>query len=117
MFRREIKKQFNENKYNLLTQKGIHQKTQLQFVSYQKQAIGCVASVLLGSMFMWRYLTFPHFHKSPLDPDVLPSGEYAPTGNTPLVSTPPTPIVLLISLDPCSSVQHFPGRKIATKAH
>ena len=29
MFRREVKKQFNDNKYNLLTRKGVLQTTQL----------------------------------------------------------------------------------------
>ena len=63
MFKREVKKQFNENKYNLLTRKGGLQTTHLSKRPFQKQLIGTVALMVLGFSFTKRYYTFPHYHK------------------------------------------------------
>ena len=83
MFRRDVKKQFNENKYNLLTRKGAYQTTQLGKLPYQKQLMGSVASMILGFNFTKRFYTFPHFHKDTSHPMLLANGELHPNEHQP----------------------------------
>ena len=78
MFRRDVKKQFNESKYNLLTQKGVKQTTQLNRFCTQKHLIGTMALFVLGFNFTKRFYTFPHFHKDESQPMLLANGELHP---------------------------------------
>jgi hypothetical protein len=73
-----VKKQFNENKYNLLTQKGVKQTTQLQKLPFQKQLMGTMGLMILGFNFTKRFYTFPHFHKDSSHPMLLANGELHP---------------------------------------
>ena len=59
MFRREVKKQFNESKYNLLIKKGAYQQTHMIKVPFQKHLVGTFALVVLGFNFTKRYYTMP----------------------------------------------------------
>ena len=83
MFRREVKKQFNENKYNLLTRKGPMQTTQLAKFSYPKHMIGTIAMVVLAMNFTKRYYTLPHYHKDTSKPMFLSNGELHPMEKQP----------------------------------
>eukprot|EP00347_Sterkiella_histriomuscorum_P002377 403368388 len=87
MFRREIKKQFNENKYNILTRKGVRQTSHLTRVPFQKQVIGSLALMVLGFNYTKRYFTFPHHHHDPNEPVLLANGELAPFENQPAGAT------------------------------
>ena len=78
MFSRQVKKQFNENKYNLLTQKGFKQTTQLQKLPIQKHVIGTFALVVLGFNFTKRFYTFPHYHKDTSQVMYLANNELHP---------------------------------------
>ena len=83
MFRREVKKQFNENKYNLLTRKGHMQTTQLAKFPFQKHLIGTLAMMVLGFNYTKRYYTFPHYHKDTSKPMFLSNGELHPMEKQP----------------------------------
>ena len=96
MFHRDVKKQFNENKYNVLTAKGINlkvmtlcigalQRSQLAKVPFQKQLVGSLALMVLGFNFTKRYFTFPHAHKDESKPMLLLNGELHPFENQPAV--------------------------------
>ena len=87
MFRREVKKQFNENKYNLLTRKGAYQLTHQQKRPFQKQLIGTVALGVFGFNVTKRYCTFPHYHKDSHHAYTLANGELHPFDKQPVVST------------------------------
>ena len=87
MFRRDIKKQFNENKYNVLTRKGIRQSSQLHRVPFHKHAVGTFALVALGFNVTKRWCTFPHHHKDQSKPMLLFNGELAPYENQPKGAT------------------------------
>ena len=78
MFRREVKKQFNTNKYNLMARKGTQQVTHLERAPFQKQLVGTVALMILGLNFTKRYYTFPHHHKDTSKPMYLANGELHP---------------------------------------
>ena len=78
MFRREVKKQFNESKYNLLTRKGAYTITHQQKRPFQKQLVGTVCLSILGFNVTKRYYTFPHFHKDTSHPLTLANGELHP---------------------------------------
>ena len=97
MFHRDVKKQFNENKYNVLTAKGMTfklnytsnvgamQRSQLSKVPFQKQLVGSLALIVLGFNFTKRYYTFPHAHKDESKPMLLLNGELHPYENQPAV--------------------------------
>ena len=78
MFRRDVKKQFNENKYNLLSRKGSAQTTHLAKSPFQKQMVGAFALMVMGVSYTKRYLTFPHYHKDTSHPMLLSNGELHP---------------------------------------
>ena len=86
MFRREIKKQFNENKYNLLTQKGIYATTHQAKRPFQKAVAGSICLSFLGFNVTKRYYTFPHYHKDTSHPLTLANGELHPFEKQPAVS-------------------------------
>ena len=86
MFRREVKKQFNESKYNLLTRKGAYAITHQQKRPFQKQLVGTVCLSILGFNVTKRYYTFPHYHKDTSQPLTLANGELHPFENQPAVS-------------------------------
>ncbi len=86
MFRREIKKQFNEGKYNLLTRKGLNQQTHQQKRPFQKQLVGTVALTILGFNVAKRYCTLPHYHKDTSHALTLANGELHPFEKQPAVS-------------------------------
>ena len=81
MFRRDIKKQFNENKYNYLTAKGINQRTHMVKVPFQKHMVGYCAMIILGLNFTKRYYTMPHAHKDTSKPMLMFNGELHPYEN------------------------------------
>ena len=78
MFRRDVKKQFNAAKYNLLTQKGARQQTHQTKRPMQKQVVGTIALTILGFNVTKRYYTFPHYHKDSSQPMRLANGELHP---------------------------------------
>ena len=78
MFRREVKKQFNDNKYNLLTRKGANQTTHMQKLPFAKQMVGTMALMVLGFNFTKRYYTMPHHHKDSSKPITLSNGQLHP---------------------------------------
>ena len=78
MFRRDVKKQFNESKYNLLARKGANQKTHMVKVPYQKHLVGTVALVFLGFNYTKRFYTMPHAHKDTSKPMTMFNGELHP---------------------------------------
>ena len=86
MFRREIKKQFNENKYNLLTRKGATQITHQQKRPFMKQVSGTIALTVLGFNVTKRYCTFPHYHKDHSHEMTLANGELHPFEHQHVVS-------------------------------
>ena len=86
MFRREIKKQFNENKYNLLTMKGVHARTHQDKRPFQKAVAGTICLSILGFNVTKRYYTFPHFHKDTSKPLTLANGQLHPFEQQPPVS-------------------------------
>ena len=63
MFRRDIKKQFNETKYSMLTSKGVYSRTHMRSVPFQKHLVGTVALFVIGFNYTKRYYTMPHAHK------------------------------------------------------
>jgi hypothetical protein len=83
MFRRDVKKQFNENKYNLLTRKGPLQTTQLAKFPFQKHLVGTIALMILGFNYTKRFYTFPHYHKDTTKPMLLANGELHPFESQP----------------------------------
>ena len=95
MFRREIKKQFNENKYNMLTAKGTapiiylkigpQMKSQLSHIPFGKQVVGSLALVFIGFNYTKRYMTFPHHGVDTSKPITLPNGELNPYEKQPPV--------------------------------
>ena len=78
MFRRDVKKQFNETKYNVLTRKGEMARTNMIKVPYQKHLVGTVALVIVGFNFTKRYFTMPHAHKDSSKPMLMYNGELHP---------------------------------------
>ena len=78
MFRRDIKKQFNNNKYNNQIAKGIEQHTHMTKVPFQKHMIGYCALVVLGFNVTKRYYTLPHHHKDESKPMLMYNGELHP---------------------------------------
>ena len=98
MFRREIKKQFNENKYNLLTAKGIYAQTHQQKRPFQKAVAGSLCLGILGFNVTKRYYTFPHFHKDTTKPLTLANGELHPFEKQPAVSNDIRNYAMLIYL-------------------
>ena len=78
MFRRDVKKQFNDNKYNLLTRKGANQTTHMQKLPFAKQMVGSMALMVIGFNFTKRYFTMPHHHKDNSKPMVLSNGQLHP---------------------------------------
>ena len=87
MFRRDIKKQFNENKYNVLTRKGIFQQSHMVKVPFQKHMVGTCALVILGFNFTKRYYTMSHHHKDESKPMLMFNGELHPFENQPKSAT------------------------------
>ena len=77
MFRRDIKKQFNNNKYNNQVLKGINQTTHGVKVPFQRHMIGYCCLVILGFNVTKRYYTLPHAHKDTSQP-MLIGGELHP---------------------------------------
>ena len=89
MFRREVKRQFNENKYNLLTYKGMYAQTHQQKRPFQKVVAGSVCLSIFGFNVTKRYFTFPHYHKDTSHPLTLANGELHPFEKQPAVSGKP----------------------------
>ena len=87
MFRRDVKKQFNESKYNLLTRKGINQTTHMSKVPYQKHLVGTVALFVIGFNYTKRFFTMPHAHKDNSKPMLMYSGELHPYERQPKGTT------------------------------
>ena len=87
MFRRDVKKQFNENKYNLLSRKGEFQRTQLAKVPFQKHFVATLAMMVLGFNYTKRFYTLPHFHKDTSQPMFLSNGELHPGEKQPKGTT------------------------------
>jgi len=87
MFRRDVKKQFNTNKYNLLTSKGVMAQTHMPKVPFQKHMIGTICLMIIGFNYTKRYYTMPHAHKDESKP-MLMAGELHPYENQP--NTPET---------------------------
>ena len=87
MFRRDIKKQFNENKYNVLTRKGVFQQSNMVKVPFQKHMVGTFALIVLGFNFTKRYYTMPHHHKDESKPMLMFNGELHPFENQPKSAT------------------------------
>ena len=83
MFRRDIKKQFNEKKYNVLTKKGVYQTSHMVKVPFQKHMVGTVALIVLGFNFTKRYYTMPHAHKDTDKPMLMYNGELHPFEDQP----------------------------------
>ena len=78
MFRRDVKIQFNENKYNLLTMPGPKQTTHITKLPFQKQLIGSIALIVIGYNYTKRYKTMPHHHKEESKPMTLSDGSLHP---------------------------------------
>ena len=78
MFRRDIKKQFNTNKYSLLTSKGSFQLTHMSKPPFQKHLVGTCALFILGFNYTKRYFTMPHHHKDESKPMLMYNGELHP---------------------------------------
>lgn len=78
MFQRDVKKQFNENKYNVLTRKGTLQRSHMQKVPFQKHLVGTVALFVIGLNYTKRYYTMPHAHKDTSKPMLMYNGELHP---------------------------------------
>ena len=87
MFRRDIKKQFNENKYNVLTKKGVFQSSHMQKVPFQKHLVGTCALIVLGFNYTKRYYTMPHAHKDESKPMLMYNGDLHPYETQPKGTT------------------------------
>ena len=83
MFRRDIKKQFNANKYALLSSKGVFQQTHVNRVVFQKHLVGTCALFILGFNYTKRYFTMPHHHKDESKPMLMYNGQLHPFENQP----------------------------------
>ena len=83
MFRRDVKKHFNETKYNLLTKKGNRAYSYMTKIPFQKSMIGTVALFIIGFNYTKRYFTFPHAHKDPSQPMLMYNGELHPYEDQP----------------------------------
>lgn len=83
MFRRDIKKQFNANKYALLTSKGRFSATHMSRVPFQKHLVGTCALFLLGLNYTKRYFTMPHHHKDESKPMLMFNGQLHPFEHQP----------------------------------
>ena len=83
MFRRDVKKQFNENKYNVLTKKGVFQQSHMSKVPFQKHMVGTIALFIIGFNYTKRYYTMPHHHKNEKKPMLMYSGELHPFEDQP----------------------------------
>merc|ERR1712070_593361 len=78
MFRRDVKKQFNNNKYNILTQKGLMARSHMARAPFQKMFVGTCALYLIGLNYTKRYFTMPHAHKDSSHPMLFSTGELHP---------------------------------------
>ena len=83
MFRRDIKKQFNANKYALLTSKGKFSATHMTKVPFQKHLVGTCALFLLGLNYTKRFYTMPHHHKDETKPMLMFNGQLHPFEDQP----------------------------------
>ena len=83
MFRREVKKQFNANKYDYLVKKGFTSKTSVYSPPYQKHLIGTIALFIVGFNYTKRYYTMPHAHKDHSKPLTMYNDELHPFENQP----------------------------------
>lgn len=83
MFRREIKKQFNANKYSMLTGKGQFAATHMSAPPFQKQLVGTAALFIIGLNYTKRYYTMPHHHKDESKPMLMFNGELHPFEHQP----------------------------------
>uniref|UniRef100_A0A7S3IHG4 Uncharacterized protein n=1 Tax=Strombidium inclinatum TaxID=197538 RepID=A0A7S3IHG4_9SPIT len=83
MFRRDVKKQFNEAKYDYLVNKGIFQKTHHTRLPYGKQLVGTCALFITGFHFTKRYYTMPHDHKNTSEPMTMFDGDLHPFEHQP----------------------------------
>ena len=78
MFNREIKKQFNESKYKLLTRKNNDQRVYVTFVNHHKSLIGFTVAIIGAWAMARRYYELPHVHKDTTKPMLLTNGELHP---------------------------------------
>ena len=79
MFRRDVKKRFNETKYNLLTAKGAYGgNAHLKVRPFHRSLVACMITTMMGFGITKRFMTGPDHSKPRDQPRLLANGDLHP---------------------------------------